>query len=419
MEVSASPRVPNQSTAFANRGRIYHPFGDPEMKYGFTSRLATAAVAVSAVFALACSETGPTAPSGLKVPTTPSADIVGTTTVWDFVARSGVSSDVEIGASHTFTDPTAGNIVASMEQTLPAPGVIELYSKGIGEALGDEEKGLGYCFKPGGAADECTTTGEDEIGDSDDNGHYPSMILDFTGLSTGTVVTSVMVTSLQTLEAYKVSSSTNGTTWLPFAAGVGSDAAPAITLPVTDPTIKYLRFEVGTGGAGNNYLVASATTSTTTPPPPPVCEDQSASNFGGPLPCVYPPTGNGCTPGYWKQTQHFDSWVPTGLKPTDLVSSVFSQSSLYSLSGKKLSAYTLVDGLGFKGGSDLSGAAQILLRAGIAAELNARYSGMNYPLTAGEIVTAVNNALASGNRDTIIALATQLDTNNNLGCRLN
>ncbi|HEX2602591.1 MAG TPA: hypothetical protein VHL32_10845, partial [Gemmatimonadaceae bacterium] len=166
---------------------------------------------------------------------------------------------------------------------------------------------------------------------------------------------------------------------------------------------------------GNNYLVASATTSTT---PPQVCEDQTASNFGGPLPCVYPPTGNGCTPGYWKQTQHFASWVQTGLKPTDLVSSVFSQSSLYSLSGKKLSAYSLVDGLGFKGGSDLSGAAQILLRAGIAGELNARY-GMNYPMTASEIVTAVNNALASGNRDTIIALATQIDSNNNLGCQLN
>lgn len=415
MRVRMVPGVPNRSTALANRGRIYHPFGDPEMKYGFSSRLAAAALAASAVFALACSETGPTAPSGLKTPTNPSADVVVTNTVWDFVARSGVASDVEIGASHTFTDPTAGAIVASMEQTLASPGVVELYSKGVGEALGDEEKGLGYCFKPGGATDECTSTGEDEIGDSDNNGHYPSLILDFTGLSTGTVVTSVMVTSLQSLEAYKVSSSTNGTTWSPFAAGVGSDAAPAITLPVTDPTIKYLRFEVGSGGAGNNYLVASATTSTT---PPQVCEDQTASNFGGPLPCVYPPTGNGCTPGYWKQTQHFASWVQTGLKPTDLVSSVFSQSSLYSLSGKKLSAYSLVDGLGFKGGSDLSGAAQILLRAGIAGELNARY-GMNYPMTASEIVTAVNNALASGNRDTIIALATQIDSNNNLGCQLN
>ena len=40
-------------------------------------------------------------------------------------------------------------------------------------------------------------------------------------------------------------------------------------------------------------------------------------------------------------------------------------------------------------------------------------------MTASEIVTAVNNALASGNRDTIIALATQIDSNNNLGCQLN
>jgi hypothetical protein len=387
------------------------------MKYGFTPRLATIAIAATSVFLAACSETGPTAPTSLKAPTTSLGDIVTTNTVFDFVDRSGVASDAEIGASHTFTDATAGSIVASMQQTLPAPGVVQLYAKGVGELLGDEEKGLGYCYQPAGLADECTSTGEDEIGDSDGNGQYPSLILNFTGLSAGTVVTSVMVTSLQNLEAYKVSSSTDGTTWTPFAAGVGSDAQPAITLPVNDPTIKYLRFEVGNGGAGNNYLVASATTSTT--PPPQVCEDQAASNFGGPLPCVYPPKGNGCTPGYWKQTQHFASWVPTGLKPTDLVSTVFSKSSLYSVGGKKLSAYSLVDGLGFKGGSDLSGAAQILLRAAIAGELNAKYSGMNYPMTAGDIVTAVNNALASGNRDTIIALATQLDNNNNLGCTLN
>jgi len=132
-----------------------------------------------------------------------------------------------------------------------------------------------------------------------------------------------------------------------------------------------------------------------------------------------PGAGKGCTPGYWKQSQHFGSWVPTGLAPTNLVGSVFSSASLYSLSGISLSNYKLVDGLAFKGGPGLVGAAQILLRAAIAADLNARYAGMGYPLAAASVVTAVNNALSSANRDTMLSLATQLDDMNNLGCQLN
>ena len=132
-----------------------------------------------------------------------------------------------------------------------------------------------------------------------------------------------------------------------------------------------------------------------------------------------PPYGKGCTPGYWKQSQHFDSWTPTGLAPTNLVGSVFSNASLYSLSGKTMANYKLVEALAFKGGNGLVGAAQILLRASVAAELNAKYPGMGYPKTAAEVVTAVNAALASGNRVTMLTLATQLDELNNLGCVLN
>ncbi len=34
-----------------------------------------------------------------------------------------------------------------------------------------------------------------------------------------------------------------------------------------------------------------------------------------------PPGGEGCTPGYWKQTQHFDSWV--GFQPSQFFDAVF------------------------------------------------------------------------------------------------
>jgi hypothetical protein len=34
--------------------------------------------------------------------------------------------------------------------------------------------------------------------------------------------------------------------------------------------------------------------------------------------------GQGCTPGYWKQRHHLDSWMPTGFSPDQTVVSVFS-----------------------------------------------------------------------------------------------
>jgi hypothetical protein len=64
------------------------------------------------------------------------------------------------------------------------------------------------------------------------------------------------------------------------------------------------------------------------------------------------------------------------------------------------------------------GGAKILLRAAVAALLNAGHSGVDYPRTTAEILADVNAALSSGNRNTMLALATALDDDNNLGCPL-
>lgn len=119
----------------------------------------------------------------------------------------------------------------------------------------------------------------------------------------------------------------------------------------------------------------------------------------------------GCTPGYWKQTQHFDSWKI--YSPSQLVSSVFTVPS--QLSG--LGSVTLVGALSFQGGPGVNGAAQILLRAAVSALLNS--TSVNYPLSTAQVISQVNTALASLNRDTMLALATTLDNDNNLGCPLN
>ena len=120
----------------------------------------------------------------------------------------------------------------------------------------------------------------------------------------------------------------------------------------------------------------------------------------------------GCTPGYWKQDQHFDSW--TTYTTDQLAGSVFSLGGFSTLASK-----TLLQTLNGGGGSGVTGAATILLRAAVAALLNSESTDVDYPRTTADIIADVNAALATNNRDTILALAAALDADNNLGCPLN
>lgn len=125
------------------------------------------------------------------------------------------------------------------------------------------------------------------------------------------------------------------------------------------------------------------------------------------------PLTQGCTPGYWKQSFHFASWV--GFLPSDTVDSIFT-GVMPALSGE-----TLLDALQGGGGTGLLGAERILLRAAVAAMLNAASGTVAYPFTETDIVNAVNTALATGDRDSILTLAATLDSANNGvgGCPLN
>jgi len=121
----------------------------------------------------------------------------------------------------------------------------------------------------------------------------------------------------------------------------------------------------------------------------------------------------GCTPGYWKN--HEDSWAGTGYTPGQTAGSVFSGAAAFP----SLAAKTLLQTLQGSGGPGLEGGAKILLRAAVAALLNAAHSGVDYPRTTAEILADTNAALTSGNRNTMLNLATGLDDDNNLGCPLN
>lgn len=117
-----------------------------------------------------------------------------------------------------------------------------------------------------------------------------------------------------------------------------------------------------------------------------------------------------CTPGYWKQKHHFDSWKH--YSPRQKIGDVFDGRKT------KYSRTTLDDALGFGGGSGIDGAEKILLRAGVAALLNASNPDLRYPLTRNEVVSMVNSALRSDDRKTILKVAEKLDDYNNLGCPL-
>ena len=115
----------------------------------------------------------------------------------------------------------------------------------------------------------------------------------------------------------------------------------------------------------------------------------------------------GCSHGFWKN--HQDEWI--GYTPAQALDTVFTFPDDLS----ELADNTLDDALRYNGGDDLIGGAQILLRNAVASLLNAAHPGVNYQLTESEVITQVNDSLASLNRDTMLDLEAIFDIYNNQG----
>jgi hypothetical protein len=96
------------------------------------------------------------------------------------------------------------------------------------------------------------------------------------------------------------------------------------------------------------------------------------------------------------------------------VTSVFSSAAPYIGAND-----TLKQALEYGGGSGTSGAAKNLLKQAVAALLNAAHSNVNFPWSVSQVISQVNAALASGDKDDMEDLADHLDYKNNLGCPLN
>ena len=85
--------------------------------------------------------------------------------------------------------------------------------------------------------------------------------------------------------------------------------------------------------------------------------------------------GEGCTPGYWKQPHHFDSW-PAPYDPTDLFADHFDNA---------FPGMTLLQVLG-NGGGGLNA----LGRHTVATLLNSASSGVSFELSPAEVISAFN-----------------------------
>lgn len=101
----------------------------------------------------------------------------------------------------------------------------------------------------------------------------------------------------------------------------------------------------------------------------------------------------GCTPGYWKQSQHFDSWV--GYSPSMKFSSVFGKiiTIRWSSRGKPVAVKdpTLLQALEANGGD-----VNALARHAVAALLNAANGHLTYPRTVEQVMNMVKTAISSG-----------------------
>ncbi|HEX2187979.1 MAG TPA: hypothetical protein VHG51_03725 [Longimicrobiaceae bacterium] len=124
----------------------------------------------------------------------------------------------------------------------------------------------------------------------------------------------------------------------------------------------------------------------------------------------------GCTLGYWKQQHHHDSW--TTYTPAQDLNTVFDftgDASAFASLGDD----SFLEALNYKGGSGELAAARLLLKQAVAALLNAASPDVDYALTTAQVVAQVDAALDTRDRGTMLALAGQLDANNNAGCPLN
>lgn len=139
----------------------------------------------------------------------------------------------------------------------------------------------------------------------------------------------------------------------------------------------------------------------------PTAYDPAASAYD--VVAVVDPVSESCGTGFWKNHMTADVWGPTGYAPDQPIGQVFAGAHPYA-------THVLSDALEFGGGNGVDGAKLILLRAAVAALLNAAHPVIDYALSLSDLIDEVEAALAGGQRKAMLALAKELDGFNDGSC---
>lgn len=185
------------------------------------------------------------------------------------------------------------------------------------------------------------------------------------------------------------------------------DYPPTADWPVVDGQSQLLLSAVVTVFNGDNQYTKFAGKWTVTcpnedPTPTPTPTKETPTPTPSPTPTEPPAGGEGCTPGYWRQPHHFDSWV--GYSPDQTFDAVFGVTSVFG------SDATLGEVARAKGGGE-----NAMGRHAVAALLNAA-SDVSYFYTTDQVISMVQEAYATGNFELV---KDQFEVQNELGCPLN
>jgi uncharacterized repeat protein (TIGR01451 family) len=125
---------------------------------------------------------------------------------------------------------------------------------------------------------------------------------------------------------------------------------------------------------------------------------------------ITPVGGEGCTPGYWRQPHHFDSW--TGFTTDQKFSAVFGVEpfTVRGVGQNTITDPTLLEALVANGGG-----INALARHAVASLLNAASADVDFALTEAQVIALVQDAIASGDLE---GAKDQLEDQNEQGCPL-
>ena len=104
--------------------------------------------------------------------------------------------------------------------------------------------------------------------------------------------------------------------------------------------------------------------------------------------------GQGCTPGYWKQSHHFDDWV--NHDPSDLFGSLFDLPGALQRPEHNVdpASLTLLDAVTLRGGG-----VNALMRHTVAALLNATNPSVDYDYSEADVISKFNAAILGSDAD--------------------